>query len=37
MKKVYSYIDKHNGKIIASSKTRKALEEMMCDDFMDEF
>lgn len=37
MKKVYSYIDKHNGEIIASSKTRRALEEMMCDDFMDEF
>ena len=37
MKKVYSYIDKHNGEIIASSKTRRALEEMMCDDFMDVF
>ena len=37
MKKVYSYIDKHNGEIIASSKTRVALEEMMCDDFMETF
>lgn len=37
MKKVYSYIDKHNGEIIASSKTRRPLEEMMCDDFMDVF
>lgn len=34
MKKVYSYIDKHNGEILASSKTRRVLEEMMCDDFM---
>ena len=37
MKKVYSYIDKHNGEIIASSKTRVALEEMICDDFMEAF
>ena len=37
MKKVYSYIDKHNGEIIASSKTRVALEEMMCDDFMEAY
>ncbi len=37
MKKIYSYIDKHNGEIIASSKTRVALEEMMCDDFMEAY
>ena len=37
MTKIYSYIDKHNGEIIASSKTRAALEEMMCDDFMEAF
>ena len=37
MKKIYSYIDKHNGEIIASSKTRIVLEEMMCDDFMETY
>ena len=37
MKKVYSYINKHDGEIIASSKTRVALEEMMCDDFIDTY
>lgn len=37
MKKIYSYIDKHYGKVIASSKTRGALEEMMCDDFMEAY
>ena len=37
MKKIYSYIDKYSGEIIASSKTRRALEEMMCDDFMDAY
>ena len=37
MSKVYCYIDKHSGEVIASSKTRRALEEMMCDDFMDAF
>ena len=37
MKKIYSYIDKHQGIVIASSKTRRALEEIMCDDFMDAY
>ena len=37
MKKVYSYIDCQDGHIIASSKTRATLEEMMCDDFMEVF
>ena len=37
MKKVYSLVDKHFGEVIASSKTRVALEEMMCDAFMESY
>ena len=37
MKKVYSLVDKHFGEVIASSKTRVALEEIMCDDFMEAY
>ena len=37
MKKVYCYIDKHSGEVIACSKTRRPLEEMMLDDFMEAY
>ena len=37
MKKVYSLVDTDSGCIIASSKTRRALEELMCDMFMLDF
>ena len=37
MNKIYCLINKENGYNIAASKTRRALEELMCDMFMEDF
>ena len=37
MKKIYSLVDKHSGTILYSAKTRKILEEIMCDDFLEDY
>ena len=37
MNKIYCLINKENGYNVAASKTRRALEELMCDMFMEDF
>ena len=37
MKKVYCLVDKHFGNVIAGAKTRKILEEILMDMFMENF
>ena len=37
MRKVYCLIDIESGFNIAASKTRRALEEFMCDMFMEDY
>lgn len=37
MKKIYVLIEKENAEVISASKTRRALEELMCDMFMADY